>query len=139
MSIQIAFHQERSIPAAAILSLYNQKPNPVNRPIEDIETVLRVGGPAVGVWANQQLIGFARAVTDGHFRAYIEEVLVDKRYPQSSIGQKMISYLLKGLRQVETVHLLCSPEMFERRFDSHKNLGLWLHQQKKANDLSSPA
>lgn len=139
MCMQIAFHHERPIPAASILSLYKQKPHLLHRSMEDVETMLQNGGTAVGVWLDQQLIGFARAVTDGHFGAYIEEVWVDQRYPQARIKQKLIVHLLKALQQVEAIHLLCALEMpFGQPFALHK-AGIWFQQYKKAGDLLSPA
>jgi ribosomal protein S18 acetylase RimI-like enzyme len=139
MSIQIAFHHERPISPAAILSLCNQQAAADARTIAQTELMLQEG-LTVGVWADQQLIGFSWAVTVGRLCAYIKEVVVDKRYPQARIGQKLINHLLKGLEQVEIIHLLCARDLLtDRGTDTHKDTGTWLFQHKKASDLSSPA
>lgn len=46
-----------------------------------------------GAWKYDVLIGFAGAVSDGDFRAYIEDVVIHKEYQKSGIGTKIVSLL----------------------------------------------
>jgi ribosomal protein S18 acetylase RimI-like enzyme len=65
-------------------------------------------GLAVGAWEDERLIGFARAVSDGVFRAYIEDVVVHENYRRSGIGQKLLSRLMNELSDIETVSLFAN-------------------------------
>jgi hypothetical protein len=66
----IRTHQEHPIPADAVRRLYAANEWCPERSLQDITDVLN-RNPAVGAWKEEDLIGFARAVLDGHFRAYI--------------------------------------------------------------------
>jgi ribosomal protein S18 acetylase RimI-like enzyme len=52
-------------------------------------------GPAVGAWAGDRLVGFVRAVTDGAFRAYVEDVIVAPDARGAGIGRSLIDHLLR--------------------------------------------
>ena len=68
----ISFHTEREIPALKLKRLYDSEPWWPERSIEDLRLMLN-RYPAVGAWNGEELVGFARAVTDSRFRAYIED------------------------------------------------------------------
>ena len=42
---------------------------------------------AIGVWEENELVGFARVVSDGVFRAYIEDVVVHESVRNKGIGE----------------------------------------------------
>ncbi len=42
---------------------------------------------AIGVWKENELIGFARVVSDGVFRAYLEDVVVHESVRNKGIGE----------------------------------------------------
>jgi GNAT superfamily N-acetyltransferase len=64
------------------------------------------------------LIGFARAVTDDLFRAYIEDVIVDEAYRGQGIGGEITRRLLERLAHVEEIALNCEDHLipFYERF-----------------------
>ena len=66
---------------------------------------------SVGAWKGHVLIGFARAVTDGKFRAYIEDVVLHTEFQKSGIGTKMVSQLLKELSHIEVISLFCEENL----------------------------
>ena len=41
----------------------------------------------IGVWEENELVGFARVVSDGVFRAYIEDVVVHESVRNKGIGE----------------------------------------------------
>lgn len=49
-----------------------------HRTIEGIETMLRLTGAGVTARSEGRLAGFARALTDGAYRALIDDVMVDE-------------------------------------------------------------
>lgn len=52
-----------------------------------------------------------RAVSDGHFRAYIEDVCVHPAYRRQGIASAMLTQLLDALAHIETTSLFCEPEL----------------------------
>jgi GNAT superfamily N-acetyltransferase len=59
---------------------------------DDVTAVLG-SGPAVGAWEGDRLIGFARAISDGRVRAYIEDVIVAAAHRRSGVGHALIQAL----------------------------------------------
>jgi ribosomal protein S18 acetylase RimI-like enzyme len=56
-----------------------------------------------------QLVGFARAVTDGVLRAYVEDVIVAPDRRGRGIGRAVLDRLLQELGPIPVVTLFCSP------------------------------
>lgn len=67
---------KRRIGANELRSLYDQASWWPDRALQDIDRMLD-SGISVGALHDGKLVGFARAVSDGLFRAYIEDVVVD--------------------------------------------------------------
>ncbi|PEP10109.1 GNAT family N-acetyltransferase [Bacillus wiedmannii] len=57
----------------------------------DIQKMLK-HSIAIGVWEENELIGFARVVSDGVFRAYIEDVVVHEIVRNKGIGEKLLKF-----------------------------------------------
>ncbi|MFA2841064.1 GNAT family N-acetyltransferase [Bacillus paranthracis] len=57
----------------------------------DIQKMLK-NSIAIGVWKENELIGFARVVSDGVFRAYLEDVVVHESVRNKGIGEKLIKF-----------------------------------------------
>ena len=108
--IVCALHTDRPISPYAVRQLYDQIGWWPQRSLADIDAVL-ARDPAVGVWLGEALIGFARAVTDGKFRAYIEDVMVHPAYQRQGIGGLLLEQLLAALVHIETISLFCKPEL----------------------------
>jgi len=102
----VCTQQKRSIPAAAIRALYDETDWWPERSLTDIEVVV-AGGPAVGAWLGSRLVGFARAVTDRRFRAYVEDVVVSPHHRGNGLATLLTDALLEELRKVDVVSLFC--------------------------------
>jgi ribosomal protein S18 acetylase RimI-like enzyme len=90
LDTKILSYTERKIRASDVTRLYNDVGWWEERVEQDIEEMLnRV--QSVGAWKNDTLIGFARAVSDGKFRAYIEDVAIHSSYQKEGIGIKLVS------------------------------------------------
>ena len=86
------------------------------RTTEGVAAVLH-RAPAVGAWQGGLLIGFARAVTDGRFRAYIEDVVVHPAHQRRGVGTALLDRLLQELRHIDLITLFAADEvagMYER-------------------------
>jgi GNAT superfamily N-acetyltransferase len=102
--MEVATHAQRAIDASDVLRLYREEGWWPERSADTVAAVLDQG-PAVGAWDGDRLVGFARAVTDGRFRAYIEDVIVQKPFRRRGVAQLMLSALREELRSVDTVTL----------------------------------
>ncbi|WP_139180802.1 GNAT family N-acetyltransferase [Virgibacillus salinus] len=80
------------------------------RKVQDIEKMLK-REISVGAWKDDILIGFARAVSDGKFRAYIEDVVLHTEFQKSGIGTKIVSQLLKELSNIDVISLFCEEDL----------------------------
>jgi hypothetical protein len=56
-------------------------------------------------------VGFARAVTDGILRAYVEDVVVCPDWRGMGTGQALVDCLMATLRPIPVVTLFCSPDL----------------------------
>lgn len=104
------FHTQRRIDPQALRSLYDQESWWPDRSLDAIAAVLE-RDLALGVWDGDTLIGFARAISDGQFRAYIEDVVVHQDYRRRGIAVQMLTQLMGALNHIETVSLFCSAEL----------------------------
>ncbi|MFJ8526681.1 GNAT family N-acetyltransferase [Bacillus sp. NPDC094106] len=125
------FHHEQSVPVNQVKLLYNSVGWWPERKEEDISNMLE-NSIAIGVWKEDQLIGFARAVTDGVFRAYIEDVVVHDRVRNKGIGEKMMTMLLDELAGIDIISLFCEEKLIEfygkQQFKATKQLVMHRHQ-----------
>jgi ribosomal protein S18 acetylase RimI-like enzyme len=110
VNVQIALHSERPIDAQAVQALYAVAHWWPQRSADALAQVLDQH-PAVGLWDAAALIGFARAVTDGAFRAYIEDVVVHPAYRRQGLARALVARLLAALEHIETISLFCTPEV----------------------------
>lgn len=101
---------ERRIEADELLALYASEPWWPERSLGDVGYVL-ANHAAVGAWDGERLIGFARAVSDGRFRAYIEDVLVLEEYRRQGIGAELLSVVLDTVRDIHVITLFCQPRL----------------------------
>ena len=56
-------------------------------------------------------MGFVRAVTDGRFRAYVEECVVAEEFRGLGVGTELLAVLLRDLTHIDVVSLFCSSEL----------------------------
>ncbi|MDP5274897.1 GNAT family N-acetyltransferase [Chengkuizengella axinellae] len=91
---------------------------------QDINLVLK-SAIYVGAWQNDELVGFARAITDGKFRAYIEDVVVHTDIQREGIGLKLINELMNQLSHIDIVSLFSREDLIsfyeENGFKSSKS------------------
>jgi GNAT superfamily N-acetyltransferase len=102
-------HRVRPIDPAHVRRLYETVPWGDGRDDPGIAKTLEVN-VAVGAWDGGRLIGFTRAMSDGLYRAYVEDVMIDADYRGKKIGERMVAKLLEELGDIEIVSLFCEPE-----------------------------
>jgi ribosomal protein S18 acetylase RimI-like enzyme len=109
VSIEILTHRERSIDPAQLPALFASADWGHVRTPEGLARVL-AAGVAVGAWDGERLVGYTRALTDGLYRAYVEDVIIATEYRGRGVGERMVAALLEALGEVEIVSLFCEPE-----------------------------
>ncbi len=112
-----------------------------NRCIEDLAVAITNSEPVISVWDGEQLIGFARATSDGIYRATIWDVVVHPDHQGSGIGRKLVETVLSHPRmnRVERIYLMTTYQQgFYRRIGfefSNPSTTLVLHNQPLIGSL----
>ncbi len=78
------------------------------RSIEDLSIAIANSEPVISVRDSQRLIGFARATSDGIYRATIWDVVIHPEYRNSGLGSNLVETVLSHprMRWVERVYLM---------------------------------
>ncbi|MCQ4087049.1 GNAT family N-acetyltransferase [Saccharibacillus sp. JS10] len=121
--IVVKLHTEKPIPPLQLMRLYENVDWWPNRTKDGIRKMLN-NSIVVGAWEDKQLVGFCRAVSDGVYRAYIEDVAVLTTHRSQGIGKQLMDQMIKKLQGIEVVSLFCSPKLADyyrsSGFDSTK-------------------
>lgn len=75
---------------------------------EDWAIALANSKPIVTAWDNERLIGFARATSDGIYRATIWDVVIHPDYQGAGLGRRLVETVLMHphVNRVERVYLM---------------------------------
>ena len=131
MKVEIVSFSEKPIKATELITLYSSAGWWEERNAEDIEIMLKQV-ISVGAWRNNVLIGFARAVSDHKFRAYIEDVVIHKDFQKSGIGTKLVSKLLNELSHIDVISLFCEKNLipfYEKNNFKYSKSQLVMHKK----------
>jgi ribosomal protein S18 acetylase RimI-like enzyme len=89
-----------------------------DRRVEDLEIAIANSDPVISVWDQDQMIGFARATSDGVYRATIWDVVIHPDYQGAGLGRKLVETVLSHPRmnRVERVYLMTThqQQFYER-------------------------
>ncbi|GAA0339068.1 GNAT family N-acetyltransferase [Bacillus carboniphilus] len=108
--VQFYTNKEKPIPAKLLKDLYQNAGWWDERSEEDIESML-MNVISVGAWKDGVLVGFARAISDGRFRAYIEDVVVHSEYQRQNVGTQLMERLLRKLSHIDVISLFCEEHL----------------------------
>lgn len=88
------------------------------RSIEDLNKAITNSEQVISVWDGEQLIGFARANSDGIYRATIWDVVIHPDYQGNGLGSKLVETVLSHprMQKVERVYLMTThqQEFYEK-------------------------
>jgi N-acetylglutamate synthase-like GNAT family acetyltransferase len=78
-----------------------------DRKIEDLEIAIDRSEPVISARDGDRLIGFARATSDGIYRATIWDVVIDCDYQKLGLGRKLLETILSHptMNRVERIYL----------------------------------
>jgi ribosomal protein S18 acetylase RimI-like enzyme len=79
-----------------------------DRRVEDLAIALSHSNPVISAWDGDLMMGFARATSDGVYRATIWDVVVHPDYQGAGIGRKLVETVLSHplIARVERVYLM---------------------------------
>ena len=111
------------------------------RNIDDLQIAIANSNPVVTVWDEERLIGFARANSDGIYRAGIWDVVVDPDYQGFGLGRKLVQTVLSHpmVSRVERVYLTTTHQQsfYERiGFQRNDTTTMVLHNSNSTEDLA---
>ncbi len=107
MQHDLQFTLNAAIAPEALRDLFAQTDWAKSRPLSGITRMLQRTPLHTSAWRNDKLIGFARVLTDGVYRAVLEDVVVAEAYRSRGIGRRLVELLLAELGEVEEVMLGC--------------------------------
>lgn len=112
-----------------------------SRTIEQLEIAIANSNPVVTVWDQERLIGFARANSDGIYRAAIWDVVVDPDYQGAGLGRKLVQTVISHplLCKVERVYLTTTHKQsfYERiGFKRNDTTTMVLYNDHTSEDLA---
>lgn len=105
-----------------------------DRRVEDLAIAIANSEPVITVWDNERLVGFARATSDGIYRATIWDVVIHPDYQGAGLGRKLVQTVLSHPKicRVERVYLMTTnQQVFYERigFEPNSSTTLVLHNQ----------
>lgn len=106
-----------------------------DRRLEDWAIAIANSNPVVTVWDSERLIGFARATSDGIYRATIWDVAIHPDYQGAGLGRKLVETVLTHphMNRVERVYLMTTHQQsFYQRigFEENQSTTMVLFNQK---------
>ncbi|MBT8307501.1 MAG: GNAT family N-acetyltransferase [Maribacter sp.] len=93
--------------------LFSQTTWASKRKNQDIRKMLENLNVFVTIRKNSALIGFGRAITDGIYRALIDDIIVDNSYQKRGLGKVIVENLLKQLVGIDEIFLNTKPDLEE--------------------------
>jgi N-acetylglutamate synthase-like GNAT family acetyltransferase len=112
------------------------------RKIEDLAEAIKNSEPVIAVWNKQQLIGFARATSDGVYRATIWDVVIHPDYRGTGLGSKLVETVLSHPRmnRVERVYLMTTHQQkfYEKiGFEQNSSTTMVIHNRSNITNLNN--
>ncbi len=111
-----------------------------DRSNEDMERAIAHSHPVVIAWDAARLVGFARATSDGVFRATIWDVMIDPDYQGAGLGRRLVETLIAHphMNRVECIYLMTTHQQrfYERiGFERNNTTTMVLRNQSLAECL----
>ena len=91
--------------------LFSQTTWAKDRSIEGVERLLKNTAIFVVIREEEKLIGFGRALTDGIYRALLDDIVVSENYRKQGLGKVIVQNLLDQLESVDQIFLNTKPEL----------------------------
>ncbi|MEO2005344.1 MAG: GNAT family N-acetyltransferase [Candidatus Poribacteria bacterium] len=109
----VEYSFDRAISPENLQPLLRQTGWAHGRDLVGIRRMLDATTVMLGAWDDDRLVGYARAVTDGVYRALVDDVVVDEPMRKSGVGSEIMRRLVARLREmeIEEIFLRCGDDM----------------------------
>ncbi len=111
------------------------------RTIKDLSIAIANSKPVISVWDGKKLIGFARATSDGIYRATIWDVVIHPDYQGTGLGSKLVETVLSHPQmQVERVYLMTTyqQKFYEKiGFQTNNTTTMVLYNQANLSSMTT--
>ncbi len=112
------------------------------RNLDDLAEAIKNSEPVIAVWNKHQLIGFARATSDGVYRGTIWDVVIHPDFRGTGIGSKLVETVLSHPRmsRVERVYLMTTHQQkfYEKiGFEQNTSTTMVIYNRSNLNCLSA--
>jgi predicted GNAT family N-acyltransferase len=102
---------DRQIELEQLQNLLRQTGWANQRSIEGVQKMLEGTPLTLGAWEGDRLVGFVRVLSDGIYRALIDDVVVEESKRGTGIGSELMRQLIERLTEVEEVFLHCGEQV----------------------------
>ena len=140
--IQFSDHRQCEIDLYQLQELFNLGAFwAKGRSIEDLAIAIANSQPVITIRDGERLIGFARATSDGIYRATIWDVVIHPEYRGTGLGRKLVETVLTHprVRRVERVYLMTThqQEFYEKiGFQCNVSTTMVLYNQSHMEPVS---
>jgi GNAT superfamily N-acetyltransferase len=105
-----------------------------DRRVEDLALAIANSDPVITAWDDDLMIGFARATSDGVYRATIWDVVIHPNYQGLGLGRQLVQTVLSHpkMNRVERTYLMTTHQQsfYERiGFECNSSTTMVLHKQ----------
>jgi len=111
------------------------------RSVEDLSIAIANSNPVISIWDGEKLIGFARATSDGIYRATIWDVVIHPKYQGTGLGSKLVETVLSHPQmQVERVYLMTTHQQkfYEKiGFQTNSTTTMVLHNHTNISNMTT--
>jgi GNAT superfamily N-acetyltransferase len=121
----IRFDDRKDLDPAEVRRLFGQTGWAADRSLAEVEALIAATPLVLTAWDGEALVGFARVLTDGLARAFVEDVIVDESHRGRGIGRQLMDAVLAHplVRDVELVALSTAIPAFYRPFGFDEDPG----------------
>ncbi|MBW4472850.1 MAG: GNAT family N-acetyltransferase [Stenomitos rutilans HA7619-LM2] len=112
-----------------------------DRRVEDLALAIANSDPVITAWDDDLMIGFARATSDGVYRATIWDVVIHPDYQGLGLGRQLVQAVLSHpkMNRVERIYLMTTHQQpfYERiGFECNSSTTMVLHKPSLATERS---
>ena len=114
MSDTITYVESPSLSASALTALFRSAG--LRRPVDDqerLEAMIRHANLVVAAYADGQLVGVARALTDFSYCCYLSDLAVAGSHQRRGIGRELVRRVRERIGDGAVLLLLSAPEAMD--------------------------
>lgn len=132
---QIRFCEQRDLDLLQLQALFQVAAFwATDRNAEDLAVAIANSDPVITAWDHDLMIGFARATSDGIYRATVWDVVIHPDYQGAGLGRKLVETVLSHpkMNRVERIYLMTTHQQsFYQRigFEPNTSTTMVLHHR----------